>query len=401
MQLLTSTVATAFAHMGVPAELVAWVLADIARPQGVDRLLTACADVRLACLVFQARPDAPMVVQVVSSSTEVTRPAFVLLDLPAELVACVLSKIERPEDVNRLLATCQAIRRVCLVLQGGEGAGADAPMVVQVVSISNEATRTPSDPSAGLCMAVKNGWVALLPLLWTPNRRARLAPEYFVELTAGHGQLGVLQWPRAQDPPLAWGGTCEEAALNGHRHVLAWAREQADPAPWGDTCGEAALCGHLHVLAWARGQADPAPWGDTCPSAAFIGNLDMLKWARGQGAPWGSPSEFDLTCCSSAASSGHLDVLKWAHAQGAPWSDTCSSAAIEANLDVLKWARAHGAPWDNFACAAAARVGHLHMLEWAHLDGAPWGVFTCSVAARAGRLEVLQWARMRGARVKG
>ena len=167
MQPLTGTVATAFARMGVPAELVAWVLADVARPQGVDRLLTACADVRLACLEFQARPDAPMVVQVVSSSTEVTRPAFVLLDLPAELVACVLSKLKRPEDVNRQLATCQAIRRACLALQGGEGAGADAPMVVQGVSISREVARPhePWDPRAGLCLAVKNGWVALLPLL--------------------------------------------------------------------------------------------------------------------------------------------------------------------------------------------------------------------------------------------
>jgi len=167
MQPLTGTVATAFARMGVPAELVAWVLADIARPQGVDRLLTACADVRLACLEFQARPDAPMVVQVASSSTEVTRPAFVLLDLPVELVACVLSKLERPEDVNRLLVTCQSIRRACLALQGGEWAGADAPMVVQVVSISREVARphAPFRRPPDLCLAVKNGWVALLPLL--------------------------------------------------------------------------------------------------------------------------------------------------------------------------------------------------------------------------------------------
>ena len=167
MQPLTRTVATAFARMGVPAELVAWVLADIARPQGVNRLLTACTDVRLACLEFQARPDAPMVVQVASSSTEVTRPAFVLLDLPVELVACVLSKLERPEDVNRLLVTCQSIRRACLALQGGEWAGADAPMVVQVVSISREVARphAPFRRPPDLCLAVKNGWVALLPLL--------------------------------------------------------------------------------------------------------------------------------------------------------------------------------------------------------------------------------------------
>ena len=162
MQPLTSTVATAFARVGMPAELVDWVLADVARPQGVDRLLTACADVQLACLEFQARPDAPMVVQVVSSSTEVTRPAFVLLDLPAELVACVLSKLERPEDVNRLLATCQAVRRACLALRGGEGGGADAPMVVQVVSISNEMTRPrePCDyPAAGLPWPLRMaGW---------------------------------------------------------------------------------------------------------------------------------------------------------------------------------------------------------------------------------------------------
>jgi len=231
MQPLTSTVATAFARMGVPAELLDWVLADIARPQGVDRLLTACADVRLACLEFQARPDAPTVVQVVSSSTEATHPAFVLLDLPAELVPCVLSKLERPEDVNRLLATCHAIRRACLALQGGEGAGADAPMVVQVVSISREVARPhePWNPPAGLCVAVKNGWVALLPLLWNPNLRAGFAPEQLGAMAAGHGQLGVLQWARAEDPPLAWATASTRSAIQRQSHPTA---SEMASSPW-------------------------------------------------------------------------------------------------------------------------------------------------------------------------
>jgi len=161
-------------------------------------------------------------------------------------------------------------------------------------------------------MAVKNGWVALIPLLWTLNHRALKSPERFVELAAEHAQLGVLQWAHAQDPPVAWGDTCAEAAAIGHLHVLAWARGQTPPAPWGTTCGDAALRGHFDLLKWAHAQG--APWGDFTCCAAIGGHLGVLEWGHAQGAPWDSPEEFDgeidNTCCSCAARSGHLDVLK-------------------------------------------------------------------------------------------
>jgi len=43
----------------------------------------------------------------------------------------------------------------------------------------------------------------------------------------------VLQWARAQVPPLPWDkSTCNAAAQWGNLDVLQWAREQHPPCEW-------------------------------------------------------------------------------------------------------------------------------------------------------------------------
>ena len=50
---------------------------------------------------------------------------------------------------------------------------------------------------------------------------------------AESGQLAVLQWLRAQDPPCPWDeSACWEAASSGELAVLRWLRSQDPPCPW-------------------------------------------------------------------------------------------------------------------------------------------------------------------------
>jgi hypothetical protein len=108
------------------------------------------------------------------------------------------------------------------------------------------------------------------------------------QAAARTGQLAVLQWLRAQEPPCPWEeGTCSAAAQSGFLAVLQWLRAQEPPCPWDErTCRAAASDGHLAVLQWARAQQPPCPWDEeTCWGAAHIGHLAVLQWACAQQPP--------------------------------------------------------------------------------------------------------------------
>ena len=65
---------------------------------------------------------------------------------------------------------------------------------------------------------------------------------------AKHGQLGILQWARANDAP--WDeNTCAWASAHGHLKVLQWA--WANDAPWDERIWSwAGRAGHSEVLQW-------------------------------------------------------------------------------------------------------------------------------------------------------
>ncbi|GBF88232.1 hypothetical protein Rsub_00944 [Raphidocelis subcapitata] len=231
------------------------------------------------------------------------------------------------------------------------------------------------------------GWV--LPRL---ARRSRC----ICEAAAAGGQLEALQCARQHGCP--WGATSARAAMSGQLAVLQWALAQEPPCPSNEhICDVAALGGQLAVLQWARAQDPPYPWDEgTCRFAARYGCLAVLQWARAQEPP----CPWDETACSRAALGGHLAVLQWARAQDppCPWDEvTCRAAGEGGHLAVLQWARAQDppCPWDELTCEAAAKHGHLAMLQWARAQDppCPWNEVACEAAAGAGHLAVLQWLR--------
>jgi hypothetical protein len=142
---------------------------------------------------------------------------------------------------------------------------------------------------------------------------------------ARNGQLDVLRWLRAQDPPCPWDEmACAFAAQNGHLNVLKWLRSQDPPCPWNQiACTYAAEKGYLEVLQWMRAQVPPCPWGVwTCIRAAEKGYLEVLQWMRAQ-VP---PCPWEEQVCLVTARNGHLNVLQWVRAQDppCPWiSELC------------------------------------------------------------------------------
>ena len=59
--------------------------------------------------------------------------------------------------------------------------------------------------------------------------------------------------------------TCLSASGNGNLEILQWLRAQDPPGPWSeDCCGLAAKNGHLNILQWLRSQDPPCPWTEDC-----------------------------------------------------------------------------------------------------------------------------------------
>ena len=121
--------------------------------------------------------------------------------------------------------------------------------------------------------------------------------------------LCMLQWLRAQQPPIPWDEqTCARAASKGNLGLLQWLRAQDPPAPWGVTCtAAAARADNLSLLRWLQAQDPPCPWDISCTNAAATaGSVSILQWLRAQEppCPW-DPA----TCATQAARYGRLDVL--------------------------------------------------------------------------------------------
>lgn len=69
----------------------------------------------------------------------------------------------------------------------------------------------------------------------------------------------------------------------------------------------AAQTGQLEVLVWARAQEPPAPWSKAaCFGAAAEGHLEVLQWLHQQQCPWNK-----AFCERIARRNGQLHVLHW------------------------------------------------------------------------------------------
>jgi hypothetical protein len=101
--------------------------------------------------------------------------------------------------------------------------------------------------------AVQDAWDAwdVWPLRGDLMRRGVLVHA------ARTGDLQLLQWLRAQDPPCPWDEwACTYAAAGGHLGVLQWLRAQSPPCPWwlSGVLGEAQAHRHHAVAQWLQAQ---------------------------------------------------------------------------------------------------------------------------------------------------
>lgn len=272
---------------------------------------------------------------------------------------------------------------------------------------------------------------------------------------AGAGQLGILLYLRAQNPPCEWDiTTCNAAAAAGHLDILQWCRSQHPPTPWDEsTCTAAASAGKLAVLQWLLkpytpfrditncvgpnfsnsisenkqpqtsnpkicsklqsgsqefagtcglrvcGRPAPCPWPVwlRCSVAARAGQLHVLVWLRANGAPW------DAGVCAAAAAGGHLHVLRWLRSQSPPCpldSEACFEAASSGHLHILQYLRSQSPPadWDETTCLAAAMGGHFEVIRWLREQEppCPWVAGTAAAASASGNREMVRWLKAAG-----
>ena len=99
-------------------------------------------------------------------------------------------------------------------------------------------------------------------LQWAVDELGMPLDRVISAAAAENGDLDVLKWARAQDPPCDWDAeVCSNAARYGHLDVLQWARAQDPPCDWSEwVCSFAARNGHLDVIEWLRTQNLPASW---------------------------------------------------------------------------------------------------------------------------------------------
>ena len=140
--------------------------------------------------------------------------------------------------------------------------------------------------------------------------------EQACELAASYGHLEILQWLRSQEPPCPWRDfTDYSAAAHGQLACLQWAHTNGCPSAEKHTCEIAAQNGNLEILQWVRAQDPPYPWtSSACTRAAEEGHLGVLQWLRTQNPP----CPWDKYTYDAALYSGHDKVAQWVRDNGCP-----------------------------------------------------------------------------------
>jgi len=96
---------------------------------------------------------------------------------------------------------------------------------------------------------------------------------------AKHGNLELLKKYRKEGHRWNW-MVCAFAAERGDIAMLQWARAQEPPCPWSSAvCIAAAQNGNMKMLQWARAQEPPCPWNwEVWMRAQINGDRKMLEW---------------------------------------------------------------------------------------------------------------------------
>ncbi len=198
--------------------------------------------------------------------------------------------------------------------------------------------------------------------------RDNLWNRYLVAKAVRMDDQAMLEWLRAQDPPVPWDAhVCEAAAACSNISMLGWMRRQQPPCPWDENVTRTASSRDLSTLQWLRAQEPPCPWdAECCAAAAGAGRLDILMWLRSQDPP----CPLNAACTVAAANQPKLEVLEWLLEQICPLGPAATSAAAwRGDLSMLKWLHARGCVLDCSCLNNAALKGHPAVLEWLSEQG--------------------------------
>ncbi|KAJ1638192.1 hypothetical protein T492DRAFT_900314, partial [Pavlovales sp. CCMP2436] len=211
-----------------------------------------------------------------------------LLDLPAELLALVATRLPRDGELAASLS-CRELRQAVAAARLSDG-----------LTRTTTRIRSAFDSSLRkLEWAIACGLPRTFVAGWLTTESGRLSA--LVAAAEGGGRLSVLQWARASGCPCVELGhwalpTLPSAAATD---VLRWAHTNG--CPWGwweheDACLAAAGGGHLATLQWLRVNGYRRWRGG--------GHLDVLTWLRAVDCPWGEGSD---TCRQREGISSMLD----------------------------------------------------------------------------------------------
>ncbi len=210
-----------------------------------------------------------------------------------------------------------------------------------------------------------------------------------IEVTGEAARLGdqaMLEWLRAQSPPVPWDAcVCMAAAARGDISMLSWLRNQDPPAPWDEATTEvAAELPDMRTLIWLRAQDPPCPWdASSCEAAAGAGLTDTLVWLRGQNPP----CPFSQDCTVAAAACGSIETLQWLLDNGCPIGPgTTAHVCASGDVAMLKRLCSAGALLDCRCHVLAADSGHLPVLEWLSEQGVQLDDLYVEAASEGNRL---------------
>jgi hypothetical protein len=247
--------------------------------------------------------------------------------------------------------------------------------------------------------------------------RAEGRPERRIGMTGVAGSVELLIWARGAGCP--WHSKIHVAAARGgNLEVLKWLHAQDPPCPGYDgisVLNAAAGGGHLEALQWlhARYTDEHEPdeydqrlaYTTMLRGAAEGGRIPVMQWLLQQPLAemfMRSQSGARASIVYKAARNGRLQMVQWLSEQDLPWSNHVVRIFVtEGNLEALQWLRARDCPGLDFnedMCYTAAVNGRLEVLQWLRaLDPpCPWDMMTCRAAAASNHTALLLWARQQG-----
>ena len=257
-----------------------------------------------------------------------------------------------------------------------------------------------SSQSALAADAVAGGLPAVVERVLPGAGLPEAAQRSLTHLAASRGHVAVLELLRAQQPPVAWDGSCWlGACANSQLYALDALEEGGCPltladgdrpllrAPW--SLYDSAASGRddpdtafafIEHTPWMQPGAVVSAW-DAEPSHEHSDPLQRIGVEQ-----YSRPRVAIRTAAQDAAAVAVLEKLRVCDrfelpaSRGEASSHTCELAAATGSVQVLQWLHAHGWRIGPRTSLFAAQRGSIPMLSFLHSVGCPFDELTFRVA---------------------